>query len=491
MTNDSTTYSHNILLARTGRHRAGSSPEEIASLCQALQQEFPGDIYRQICDLYSLVAMPSATGRGPRKGREVSHKTLTRHFMAIRKFLSTLKEKNIHPKNMNEMSTKHVRIAVQAWEQQGMTAGTMSTNYSCLKRLYLLAFGKALPPIKEFLIDKEAATRNYSAVKSKDWESNGVDVNEKVAMAESICKYTALMLRLSRSFGLRLLECLELRPLEADLGDRLLINRGAKGGRGRAIPIETPEQRELLEEAKRLAHPRWGYLAKTKDLAKNRRHAYYVLEQIGIGRRGDGVTFHGLRHQYVQDAFERLTGEAAPVRGGQELDRAKRKKVALELMERTGHGRENVATAYLGSHRHLRRTAALNIRNLIDDLECNQGLRDWFETKLLPLQQVGKTAALLVVGPQAEGNAVGEDMPLLLRLQIWPRDDINLVFGLLADAQAVLPAVLGKNCVIGLGTDTDSGPTLEIFAHMKAERQSPEDQQPMGTKEGLAPHPAP
>lgn len=153
MTNDSTTYSHNILLARTGRRRAGSSPEEIASLCQALQQEFPGDIYRQICDLYSLVAMPSATGRGPRKGREVSHKTLTRHFMAIRKFLSTLKEKNIHPKNMNEMSTKHVRIAVQAWEQQGMTAGTMSTNYSCLKRLYLLAFGKALPPIKEFLID--------------------------------------------------------------------------------------------------------------------------------------------------------------------------------------------------------------------------------------------------------------------------------------------------------------------------------------------------
>lgn len=478
-----------LLLA--GNRRAGNSEAEIAALCKSLQQMHPGNLLQQLSDLYSVVAMPSATGRGNRKGREVAHRTLSRHFISICKFVRTLAEQNIHPKNMDELSTKHVRIVVQAWELAGLAPGTMSTNYSCLKRLYLLAFGKTLPPIREMLIDRKAATRNYSAVNSKDWESNGVSIQEKVLMAQQICPFTAMQIQLSAAFGLRLLECLELKPRDVDLGSHLLINRGAKGGRGRAIPIETPEQRELLEEAKRLAHPRWGYLAKTKDLAKNRQHAYYVLEQIGIARRGDGVTFHGLRHQYVQDAFERLTGEAAPVRGGQELDRATRKKVALELMERTGHGRENVATAYLGSHRHLRRTAALNIRNLIDDLECNQGLRDWYETKLLPLQQVGKTAALLVVGPQAEGNAVGEDMPLLLRLQIWPRDDINLVFGLLADAQAVLPAVLGKNCVIGLGTDTDSGPTLEIFAHMKAERQSPEDQQPMGTKEGLAPHPAP
>lgn len=481
---------------RTGDLRGGSTPLEINQTAQALVQEFPNDLFRQIRELYSRISLPSAIGRGVRKGRQVSHRTLCRHFESTRKLILTLGEMNIHPRNLSEMSVKHVRLAVQHWENSGCAPGTLATRYSCLKRLYLLAFGKELPPVKEFLVNKTAATREYSAVKPKDWESNGVDVNQKVQMAQSICPQTAMMLKLSSAFGLRLLECLELRPREADLGNHLLINRGAKGGRGRVIPIETDMQRQVLDEAKQLAHPRWGFLAKTKDLAKNRRHAYYVLNEIGVSRRGDGVTFHGLRHQYVHECFERLTGVEAPVRGGEKLDKTTRQAVALELMERTGHGRANVATAYLGSHRHLAHVAKRNMQQWIQALEGNPVLQDWALTHLQPLRAQGLNASLLMVGPQAEGKVSVEDMnfPLLLRIQVWPQQGATQMLDLISSAQAVFPQAVGRPCFVSLETDADTGASLEVLGTL-ATPNTPNDrdvtdQDGADTQDPVLPSPA-
>jgi integrase len=72
-----------------------------------------------------------------------------------------------------------------------------------------------------------------------------------------------------------------------------------------------------------------------------------VVRSCGITRR-DGITSHGLRHEYANTRYQELTGADSPVRGGggveRGIDQAARHVVAEEL----GHSRESVTTHYLG-----------------------------------------------------------------------------------------------------------------------------------------------
>jgi len=129
----------------------------------------------------------------------------------------------------------------------------------------------------------------------------------------------------------------------------LELKRGTKGGRVRRVPIDTPEKRAALEQAKQLVKSETGHLGDpTKTLAQNIRRFKYVCEKFGITKAQLGVTAHGLRHQYAEERYEQFSGTPAPVRGGapvaRELDRAARLRVADEL----GHSRENIIGAYLG-----------------------------------------------------------------------------------------------------------------------------------------------
>lgn len=66
--------------------------------------------------------------------------------------------------------------------------------------------------------------------------------------------YVRTSLRLEQVFGLRREEAMKLRPSEADRGNYLVLaGSWTKGGRERAIPITTPEQRAVLDEAHRVA----------------------------------------------------------------------------------------------------------------------------------------------------------------------------------------------------------------------------------------------
>jgi hypothetical protein len=121
-----------------------------------------------------------------------------------------------------------------------------------------------------------------------------------------------------------------------------------KGGREIWIPIGTPEQRQLLDDAKLLAKGKSlvapGY-ATYRDYLEHFRH-----ECMRVGIHG----FHGHRHLYAQTRYEKLTGWECPARGGptaKELtpqqktpDRQARETISHEL----GHGREQITAVYLG-----------------------------------------------------------------------------------------------------------------------------------------------
>ena len=138
--------------------------------------------------------------------------------------------------------------------------------------------------------------------------------------------HVRMSLELQRAFGLRREEAIKFAPSYADQGDHLMLKASwTKGGKARTIPVRTPDQREVLDRAHRLAGG--GSLIPSD---RNYRQQLRVYERhtanAGLSK------LHGLRHQYAQDRYEELTGWKAPAAGGpparalsaeqRELDRA-------------------------------------------------------------------------------------------------------------------------------------------------------------------------
>jgi integrase len=65
------------------------------------------------------------------------------------------------------------------------------------------------------------------------------------------------------------------------------------------------------------------------------------------------ITAHGLRHQYMHEAFKRMLGIEPPVRGGDinQVDQYRYHIASQQLMERAGHTRVTIGTAYYGRRR--------------------------------------------------------------------------------------------------------------------------------------------
>ncbi len=160
--------------------------------------------------------------------------------------------------------------------------------------------------------------------------------------------WTRMSLKLQAAFGLRREESIKIRPEWADRGDRLALKASwTKGGREREIPIRTAEQRQVLDEAKQLA-VRGSLIPKASRYVQQLQRFKAQCMAAGIQH------VHGHRHQYAQERYRVLTGWACPAQGGptskqltyeqKAIDRQARLAISAEL----GHGRESIASVYLG-----------------------------------------------------------------------------------------------------------------------------------------------
>ncbi len=156
-----------------------------------------------------------------------------------------------------------------------------------------------------------------------------------------------MSLELQQAFGLRREEAIKFMPDYADRGDYILLKATwTKGGKARAIPVRTIEQREVLNRAHRLAGK--GSMIPS---AKNYRQQLRVYEaetsRAGLSR------MHGLRHAYAQNRYQELTGWLAPAAGGtsvktltpaqREIDQRARLTISREL----GHERTQIVGIYV------------------------------------------------------------------------------------------------------------------------------------------------
>ena len=249
-----------------------------------------------------------------------------------------LKPKNLKPRHIDavlEQLRSDVRTGARALGTAKNWVSHLRTFARLIDRRYLvprtnaeLGFGK----------------RVYVPTESKAMALGAVHL-ERIT-----CPFVMASLRLQSEFGLRREEAIKIVLERADQGDRLALQASwCKGGRERVLPIRTASQRAAVDEAKALAATtEKGSLIPTKKYVQQKWRFEYQCRKAGLSGS------HGLRHEYAQRRFRELAGFACPLAGGPkkkdmtpELRRADydaRREVAREL----GHGRTDVAKAYLG-----------------------------------------------------------------------------------------------------------------------------------------------
>ena len=257
----------------------------------------------------------------------------------------------------SSLKQKHVTALVRHWEDKGLAAATIQNRLSDLRTLCGW-IGKAgmIQPAQTYARDPASVKVKTSAERSKAWTDNGVDIAEKLKEIEARDAHVAMQVRMCLAFGLRCREAIMLAPVSADLGFVLKVRDGTKGGRERVVPVDTQLKRLMLDLAKAFVEQQpMRRLGERRGMSLKQAIKRYqnVLYSCGI-RRGDlGVTGHGLRHEYLQDAYERYAGEKSPLRGGARPPDEAALRARVLVAQEAGHSRPAITTAYTGSHRHL------------------------------------------------------------------------------------------------------------------------------------------
>ena len=206
---------------------------------------------------------------------------------------------------------------------------------------------------EDFVKDPAKVRRPQATTVDKSWSAAAVDVEAMIGLIEQYDARVGLQVRLMRAFGLRKREAVMFRPLKADLGLAIRVRDGTKGGRERVIPIETPEQRRVVELAKsRVTNVNDHIGSPHRNLQQAIRHMNYVFERFGLTKRGLGVTAHGLRHQHLNDLYESITGVPSPVRSGSltaNIDKHLHDIARARVSQEAGHERLGISDAYIGA----------------------------------------------------------------------------------------------------------------------------------------------
>jgi hypothetical protein len=221
-------------------------------------------------------------------------------------------------------------------------------------------------------------TINMNAIHDKSWKGNGVDFEKIYTEIYEYDPIGARLIKAMKMRGLRPKEALCLKPDESDTLEGLHILHGAKTGRERVIKsideLDEVTYREWLDQLKNevpaATHMAW----KDRTLKQARERLNTICRKFGLRKSGKhGVTMYGLRHEFLIDTFEVISGENAPVRGGIGINYKKVAKASLFASQNAGHGRTAVTGAYIGSLRSMenqqRRNMVLNwerIENVVN-----------------------------------------------------------------------------------------------------------------------------
>jgi integrase len=275
-----------------------------------------------------------------RENRDGSYSTQATRSRILDLIANQLHELGYRRMQARSLKPKHIDALACHWKDLGLSVGTFKNRLSAL-RWWANKVGKA----DIIARDNNAygiGNRSYVGKESKAQTLDGKQL-EKVSD-----EHVRLSLRLQAEFGLRREEAIKFSPNYAIKDDHIKLKTSwTKGGRARSVPIRNGEQRQLLEDVRKLA--RGGALIPPERNYVEQRNRY-----DGQVRTAGIKNPHGLRHAYAQRRYEELTGWRAPLAGGPSrsalsddelaLDRQARAVISREL----GHDRTSITRTYLG-----------------------------------------------------------------------------------------------------------------------------------------------
>lgn len=307
--------------------------------------------------------------------KTVSHKTRQERADFLRRFFRDLKVKARFatvpdPRNLGD---RHIRAMVEVWKEEKLAPSTIQTYLSFLRGLALW-MGKPgfIRPPAHYGLSPSEYERNEYAQRDKSWTAAGIDIDAIVEQVSAFDRYVGASLRLIRAFGLRRKESVMLRPhqcvvsfeatglppKERQADHYVRIKEGAKGGRLRFVPMDTPQRIAALAFAQAVTESEDAHLGNPRQsLKRNLRRFDYVMAKFGITAEGLGATAHGLRHEAMIDHYTDKARVAPPVRGGGDITSDVDAAARLSAARLAGHNRTRAAGAYLGGLLH--RQAAL------------------------------------------------------------------------------------------------------------------------------------
>jgi integrase len=300
-------------------------------------------------------------GRARVNGEIASHSTTASMGQALHTCFNNLYDLGYKIQDPKNLDGRHVAALCRHWHQRTLKVSTIQSRLSAL-RIFSGWIGKPgmVTSLQDYLpdVDKNNLRVRKVATVSKSWSEHHIDVAEKIREADEIDPIFGRMLRMCLLFGLRRMEVIQLKPYKSDETSALHVY-DAKNGRQRLIRIATPEQRQVLDFIKqnmqgkaKTEHIGW----KTTTRGKPASLAYSIgrynkcMAKIGITREDAGVTGHGLRAQFAENAAL-IAQMIPPTLGGTggQMPREELITKREQISELLGHIRIDITASYYGS----------------------------------------------------------------------------------------------------------------------------------------------
>lgn len=259
-----------------------------------------------------------------------------------------------NPANFRE---KHFEALLQYWLSKELSPATLQKRASVL-RVFCTWIGRPnlIKGLESYVDDESKVKRTQVAQVDKSWSENGVSYEEKLKEIEAYDMMAGAQLRMIKAFGLRRREAVCFRPIVAmRLGEEsqsITVEFGTKGGRPRSIPIDNEEKRQALAHACKVSKSSNGHIGwENLTLKQAVMRFANIMHKFGITKKDCGVTAHGLRHEYINDQYEVITGQPSPIRGGRKEDVNPEKdlEARMRLTLDVGHSRLSITPSYFGS----------------------------------------------------------------------------------------------------------------------------------------------
>ncbi|WP_433868135.1 phage integrase N-terminal domain-containing protein [Ralstonia wenshanensis] len=326
---------------------------------------------------------------------------------------------------------KHMQVLVNKWVDEGKCATTIQNRLTTF-RIFSSWIGKKdlIGSTTDFVKDPDAARRSLATLASKSGSGNGVNIDEKLAQIRAEDERAGLMLLAGRTWGLRRLEMVCIRPhatieasgvtnilaftdinvtrdeLQAAIatsGTGLPIKKGTNSGRYRVIPLDTPEKLALLEalqSAVRNQHEHIGWPGKSLQASAN--HLSYLARKFGLTKAKLGVTLDGLRNAANNNAFPHLAEIQSAIRGGNSPVHGEPRGAAQLVAQLLGRSLINITSAYCGTVHSM---GAAHKNRVIKELDA---LQPHIEAMTAALDRHG-FINLCMVGSRAMGKRRPQD----------------------------------------------------------------------------------